>query len=55
MYNVYKGFVLNKSQRDLLILINVPIKIKGFSYVEISIYSRAGFFIYLFEDFLQNI
>ena len=33
---------------------NIPIKIKEFSNVEISIYSRAGFFIYLFEDFLQK-
>ena len=37
-----------------MIKIPIPIKMKAFSYIEISIYSRAGFFIYLFKDFLQN-
>ena len=33
---------------------DIPIKMKGFYYVEISIYSRAGFFIYLSLDFSQR-
>ena len=33
---------------------SIPIKMKGFLNVEISIYSRAGFFIYLLKDFSQR-
>ena len=33
----------------------IPIKMEDFFNAEISIYSCAGFYIYLFEDFLQNI
>ena len=34
----------------------IPIKMKGFLNVEISIYSRAGFFIYFFiKRFFSNI
>ena len=32
----------------------IPIKMKEFSYVEISMYSLYGFSFILFEDFLQN-
>ena len=32
----------------------IPIKMKNFFNAEISIYSLAGFFIYLFKDFLQR-
>ena len=33
---------------------SIPIKMEDFFYAEISIYSRAEFFIYLFEDFIQR-
>ena len=32
----------------------IPIKMEDFFDAEISIYSRAEFFIYLFEDFIQR-
>ena len=37
-----------------VIKLTIPIKMEDFFDAEISIYSRAGFFIYLFEDFLQR-
>ena len=37
-----------------LFKVYIPIKMKYFFEAEISIYSRAEFFIYMFEDFLQR-
>jgi hypothetical protein len=48
--NVIKFF----STFNIILQLTIPIKMVDFLDAEISIYSRAEYFIYLFEDFIQR-
>ena len=49
-----KVFIPIKMKGFSYLEIPIPIKMKGFLNLEISIYSHVGFFIYLFEDLYKD-